>query len=106
MTDDSKDPQVLYILGQLAEAHKQTSETLEAMRVNLATLNDQNVLHSQLVQSQGELTRTRLDSINESLKQFVGRFYWLLILLIVGLFVALGLNDAFPLLTKIAGLFS
>lgn len=101
MSDEKPDPQMMYILGQLAESQKQTSETLKVMQQNLQTLNDNNVLHAQTLITNHVETQGKLQRIVDAMETMTRKYWWLIIVLIVALLVAVGLKEALVQLPKL-----
>jgi hypothetical protein len=94
---------MMYILGQLVENQKTISKTLDVMSENLKTLNDQNVLHDRSIDLQHSEVKSRLDGLSETIKTWVNRNFWLVIILLVALLVALGLKETFTVIPKLIG---
>lgn len=91
----------MYLMGQMAESQKSISKTLDAMETNLKTLNDQNVLHASLLRTVADEQKVRLDAHGTKLGKFTDRMFWLMVLLVVALLVALGLKETFQILPSV-----
>jgi len=79
-------------LGEMTEAHRQTTEVMKAMSENLKTLNDRNILHQ-------EQTTQEHKSMILKLDEMVKRYWWLILALIAVVFIVLGYKEAIKLIT-------
>jgi hypothetical protein len=70
-------------LGELKEAVKGIQKTNENIESNLKVLNDQNILHG-----------TAQKQILREIQLLTGKYWWLIVALLIALLVSLGFKEA------------
>ena len=76
---------------ELRESNKSLSQTMLDIRENLKTLNDQNVLH---VAS----SKIEHDSFMTQIQLLTGKYWWLIISLLVVVLIIMGYKEAVGLM--------
>lgn len=78
---------------ELREANKSISDSMRDIKNNLRILNDQNILHISNTEKEHK-------SILNSLQVLTGKYWWLIIALLVIVLVVMGYKEAVGLLVQ------
>jgi len=80
---DGRDLLMQQAIGELKEANKNIANSMESIKDNLKTLNDQNILHAQ-----------RESTNHDELMGMMQKYWWLIIALFVVVLIVLGYKEA------------
>ena len=82
----SNDMIMMQAIGEIKEANKSIAGSMDAIKENLKTLNDNNVLHD-------NNAKTQQQTIVKKIEILTSRYWWLILGLLAAVFTVMGYQE-------------